>query len=162
MLQYHQKKLICIMNVTATQLESLLDAYLPQLNFLTDDEVVYKTSPAKWSKKELIGHLIDSAQNNTRRFIVAQYEENPTIVYNQDKWVATNNYQTWELKDLIQLWYLLNKQTAFILKNISAEVSQRTCQAEASYTIEWLATDYIKHLKHHIHEVLNLQPVAYP
>ena len=150
------------MTALATQLENFINDYLLRLNSMAEDELAYKFSPAKWSKKELIGHLIDSAQNNTRRFIVAQYEENPTIIYNQDKWVAINNYQTWDSQNLIQLWYLLNKQIIIILKNIPADVSQRICNTGAAYTIEWLAEDYIKHLRYHMHQVLNLEPLAYP
>lgn len=93
---------------------------------------------------------------------MAQYEDNPSIVYNQDQWVALNDYQTQDKEILIQLWYLLNKQACHILKNISEENAQRTCQSGAVHTIEWLAQDYIKHLQHHIHVVLNLEPVPYP
>ena len=150
------------MTSIAAQLETLINDYLPKLKLLTEDEFAYKSSPTKWSKKELIGHLIDSAQNNIRRFIVAQYEDEPTIIYNQDKWVAINNYQQWNAEDLNHLWYLLNKQMSFILKKNSAEMSQRICISDVSNTIEWLATDYIKHLKHHMHQVLNLGPVAFP
>ena len=150
------------MTSIASDLESLITEYLPQLNSVTEDEYAVKPLPTKWSKKELVGHLIDSAQSNLRRFIVAQYEESTAINYNQDKWVAINNYQHEDVKDIIQLWYLLNKQIVFVLKNISVEMSQRISITDASYTIEWLAQDYIKHLKHHIHQVLNLEPVAYP
>ena len=146
----------------ATELETLISEYLPQLNSMAESEFSLKLSSLKWSKKEVTGHLIDSAQNNIRRFILAQYEENPIIIYNQDKWVAINNFQEWATKDLIQLWYLLNRQIVMILKNISTEISQRICQTNTSYTIEWLATDYIKHLKHHMHQVLNLEAIAYP
>ena len=148
------------MHSIATQLETIIDTYLSQLSSVNEDDFTFKPSPAKWSKKELIGHLIDSAQNNARRFIVAQYEDDPTILYNQDKWVAINNYQQWDTKDLVQLWYLLNKQIISVLTNIPGEVNQRICNT--SYTIEWLAQDYIKHLKHHMHQVLKLEPVAYP
>ena len=151
-----------MMTYIAATLETLINEYLPKLNSLTEDEFAYKPSPAKWSKKELIGHLIDSAQSNLRRFVVAQYEESPAINYNQDKWVTINNYQHEDVKDIIKLWYLLNRQIAFVLKNTSAEMSQRICITSASYTIEWLAQDYIKHLTHHIHQVLNLEPIAYP
>lgn len=150
------------MTSMASDLEFLITEYLPQLNSISDDEYSLKPLPTKWSKKELIGHLVDSAQSNLRRFVVAQYEESPAINYNQDKWVSINNYQQWNVKDLIQLWYLINKQIVYVLKNTSAEMSQRICISSASYTIEWLAQDYIKHLTHHIHQVLNLEPVAYP
>jgi len=150
------------MNAITTELETLIDSYFSQLTGIDEDDFKHKPLPTKWSKKELIGHLTDSAENNIRRFIVAQYEDNPAILYNQDKWVAINNYQQWNTHDLVQLWYLLNRQMIMILKNISPEGSQRTCHTGASYTIEWLATDYIKHLKHHMHQVLNLDPVPYP
>ena len=146
----------------AKEAETIMIEYLSQLNSITEDEWIYKPSPTKWSKKELIGHMIDSAENNIRRFIVAQYEESPAIIYNQDKWVSANNYQQWDTQNLIQLWYLLNKQIADILKNTSDDIAQRTVQSEVLHSIEWLAQDYIKHLKHHLHQVLNLETVAYP
>ncbi len=146
----------------AKEAETIMIEYLSQLNSITEDEWIYKPSPTKWSKKELIGHMIDSAENNIRRFIVAQYEESPTIIYNQDKWVSVNNYQQWDTQNLIQLWYLLNKQIAGILKNTSDDVAQRSVQSELLHSIEWLAQDYIKHLKHHLHQVLDLETVDYP
>jgi hypothetical protein len=147
----------------APTLDTIIDDYFHQLNNLPDANSSYKPSPAKWSKKEIIGHLIDSAQANIRRFITAQYEENPSIAYDQDKWVTINNYQHLPLQHVIQLWYLLNKQVVYILQNTSDETGQRTTsKTNETHTVEWLAEDYIKHLKHHIHQVLNLEPVAYP
>jgi len=146
----------------ALTLDTIIDHYLHQLNDLSDTDSSHKPSPAKWSRKEIIGHLIDSAQTNIRRFITAQYEENPSISYNQDKWVSINNYQHLPLEHVIELWYLLNKQIVYILKNTSDETGQRTSKTNETHTIEWLAQDYIKHLKHHIHQVPNLEPVAYP
>ena len=146
----------------ATEIETSINTYLPQFDSVSEDQFSLKPLPTKWSKKELIGHLIDSAQSNLRRFVVAQYEENPTINYNQDKWIAINNYQAWDVKDLVQLWQLLNRQIVFVLKNISEEMSERICITSASYTIESLAQDYLKHLKHHLHQVLNLEAFAYP
>ncbi|HEY8689858.1 MAG TPA: DinB family protein [Chitinophagaceae bacterium] len=150
------------MTSIAPQLETLINDFFTKLNSLTEDDLAYKSSPTKWSNKELIGHLIDSVQNNIHRFIVAQYEDEPTIIYNQDKWVAINNYQQWNAEDLIRLWYFLNRQIAIVVKNISGEMSQRICRSNVSNTIEWVATDYIKHLKHRMHQVLNLELVAYP
>jgi hypothetical protein len=150
------------MQTTSSQLLTAIIEYLPELNALTDEESSIKPLPNKWSKKELIGHLVDSAQNNIRRFIVAQYEESPVIIYKQDNWVSINNYQSYSLKDLIQLWYLLNKQICSILDNSSEDFLQRTCRIESLQTIEWLAKDYIKHMQHHLHQILNLSPVSYP
>jgi hypothetical protein len=147
---------------TATELEQLLADYLPQLQKADEGRYAIKPAPGKWSKKEIIGHLVDSAENNLRRFIVARYEENPVIVYKQDNWVAINNYQERPLNELVQTWYLINKQIVSVLRNTPAEMYQRLCNTEAEHSIEWLANDYIVHLKHHLHQVLDLTPIVYP
>lgn len=147
----------------ALTLDTIIDDYLHQLNDLSDTDSSHKPSPAKWSRKEIIGHLTDSAQTNIRRFVTAQYEENPSVSYDQDKWVSLNNYQHLPLEHVTQLWYLLNKQIVYILENTSDETSQRTTsKTNETHSVEWLAQDYIKHLNHHIHQVLNLESVAYP
>jgi hypothetical protein len=77
--------------------------------------------------------------NNIRRFIVAQYEDNPLIKYNQDKWVVINNYQHTDSSFLIQLWYLLNKQIIGILQNTTAETLSAPAVQEISIPLNgWL------------------------
>src|SRR5215211_1577678 len=90
----------------ANELSAIFEEYIPALNQLQEPEASEKPSPSKWSKKECIGHLIDSAHNNIRRFIVAQYEDNPVINYRQDDWVRINHYQEQPLINLIRLWCL--------------------------------------------------------
>ena len=150
------------MQKIASLLETLIDQHTPALHAIPPGKMEYKPSPAKWSKKEIIGHMVDSAQNNIRRFVVAQYEDTPQVLYNQDQWVAISNYQHYKTADLITLWQLLNKHIAVILKNTPPEMAQRICQTQGLHTIEWLAEDYVKHLKYHLHQVLDLEPVAYP
>ena len=150
------------MHPVALELQRTVEEYLPGLRALAEEESSKKPSPNKWSKKEMIGHLIDSAQNNIRRFIVAQYEVQPHIVYKQDDWVRINNYQSYSNNDLIELWRLLNKQVASIVSSASPEALERLCKTESLNTIGWLAADYIKHMKHHLHQVLDLSPIAYP
>lgn len=150
------------MQAISSELRQLIEEYLPRLEAVPEEQMNFKPLPKKWSKKEIIGHLADSAQNNIRRFIVAQYEDEPHIVYKQDEWVNITSYQQYDLDDLIQLWWVLNKHICHILENITPEQSRRICRSENSHTIEWLAADYIKHLKHHIHQVLNLEPFDYP
>lgn len=150
------------MQLIASELETFIQQHLGNLYAVAEDEMLYKPLPAKWSKKEITGHLVDSAQNNIRRFIVARYEHEPHIMYNQDAWVAITGYQQYDLPDLVNLWYLLNKHIVTILRNMPAETARRQCRTEGLHTLEWLAQDYIKHLKHHVHQVLNLEPVPYP
>jgi hypothetical protein len=149
------------METIAKYLDAHINQYLPVLKSMDENLLSNKPSPSKWSKKEIIGHLIDSAHCNIRRFAVSQYEDSPTINYNQDEWVAINNYQQWKSNELIDLWNLLNRQICEILKNTSSEKAQRICMTQELHTIEWLAQDYVKHLKHHMHQVLDLESVAY-
>lgn len=150
------------MQNTISQLKQILDEYSPRLMQIPEAEFAAKPLPHKWSKKEILGHLVDSAQNNIRRFVVAQYEEAPTIRYAQDNWVAAAGYQNYDTNDLVALWILLNKHACFVLNNMSPAVAERLCDAGGLYTLEWLAQDYNKHLLHHLHQVLNLEEIAYP
>jgi len=144
------------------QLESILADYAPQLNQLPEADLMHKLSPEKWSGKEYLGHLIDSAQSNIRRFVVAQYETKPFIVYDQEKWVSAANYQEYPLKDLVDLWVLINKHIVILLKNMPETAYENEVLTQDTHSIQWLAADYNKHLLHHLHQVLHLEPVPYP
>ena len=150
------------MEKSILQLQSIIDNYGNQLDVLNEAEWMDKPNPAKWSRKEVLGHLIDSAQNNIRRFIVAQYEDKPKIVYAQDLWVTAANYHNYVINDLVTLWRLLNRHICVVLENIPANAQERLCDTGELRSIEWLASDYNKHLLHHLHHLLNLEPVAYP
>lgn len=143
-------------------LEQIIIDYSPKLNQLEEEDFAHKPSPVKWSGKEYLGHLIDSAQSNIRRFVVAQHEDKPFIVYDQEKWVQAANYQNYPLRDLIDLWVLLNKHMVIILKNIPDKDLDREVQTQEIHSIKWLAADYNTHLLHHLHQVLHLEAVAYP
>ena len=150
------------MKQTITELENIISQYAPLLYKVSEYDFALKPVPEKWSKKEILGHLIDSIQNNIRRFIVAQYEEEPNIVYAQDFWVTAADYRQYGTNDLIVLWTFLNKHACIILKNIPDGLEKRECLTGTLHTIEWLAQDYNKHLLHHLHQILNMEPVPYP
>lgn len=117
----------------------------------------FKTSADKWSKNEILGHLIDSAINNLRRFTESQFSENPYLVtaYNQDELVKVNKYQARKFDDLLKLWCRLNKQIAFILKDISEEqlATKINLYDLSICDLEFLIEDYITHMKHHLKQI---------
>ncbi len=76
-----------------SNLEKIITDYAPQLQQLSESDFSFKPSPSKWSGKEYLGHLVDSAQSNIRRFVVAQHEDKPHIVYAQEKWVIASKLQ---------------------------------------------------------------------
>jgi hypothetical protein len=139
-------------------LRNVLQQFVPKLQAISHHEFAAKPLPDKWSKQEVIGHLIDSAQNNMRRFIVGQYESRPKIVYQQDFWVAANNYQNAKKDDVINHWKLINERICDVLVNmpeINYNKEADTSKATNEYhSLIWLAEDYVKHMKHHLNQVL--------
>jgi hypothetical protein len=127
-------------------------------NFLNanPDSIDWETKPApnKWSKKEIIGHLIDSAQINLQRFVRCTYEENFKLIYEQDDWVAAEHYQDADIKEILDLWILLNRQIMRVLSNYPSERLQAQCDNDKKsvqlHTVEWLAADYVRHMSHHL------------
>lgn len=150
------------MENTIRQLEQILRDYSPLLTRISEAEFSAKPLPYKWSRKEILGHLVDSAQTNIRRFIVGQYEEKPFIKYAQDIWVSAAGYQHYDIADLINLWVLLNRHICMVLKTMSPTAAERVCDTGELHTIAWLAGDYNKHILHHLHKILELEEISYP
>jgi hypothetical protein len=121
------------------------------------DTILVKPAPNKWSKQEILGHLIDSALNNLKRFTDAQIHPQPYQVlrYIQDEVVAVNRYRQLPLEHLLQLWSVLNKQIGYVVSNIPAEKLSYIIITPAgeSHTLEWLAIDYVEHMEHHLKQV---------
>src|SRR6202000_446305 len=113
------------MQPTIEYLEKIIRIYTRRLEALSDEVYFWKPIPEKWSKKEILGHLVDSAQNNIRRFLVAQYEDTPVILYNQDKWVDLTNYQHYPTRDLLSLWILLNRHICRVLRRLPPNAATR-------------------------------------
>lgn len=123
------------------------------LNNISEEDFSVKPLPEKWSKKEILGHLIDSAANNHQRFIRIQYEDQPVIGYDQNKWVAYSRYQEMDKSSLIQFWKLYNEHLAALILQIDPDDWQRLGKSNADReltTLHWYADDYVTHLEHHL------------
>jgi DinB superfamily len=146
------------MQQVVEQLETIVNEYSVKFLNLPEEVISFKPAADKWSKKEIIGHLIDSAQNNIRRFITGQYQNNPHVVYDQNIWVSTQHYQEYNTAALISLWQLLNRHIAVILKKMPVEKYHQQCntgkEKEALHTLEFLAADYITHHLHHLKQIV--------
>lgn len=138
-------------------LKNIVDAELQRFQNIPEEEWLYKSSPEKWSKKEIIGHLCDSAFTNIRRFVVTQYKENENIVYDQNAWVKAQNYQNVPTTELINLWKSLNYQIVHVVENIPDEALQKTCDTTKIepqvFTLEFIIKDYVDHLQHHLETI---------
>ncbi|MBS1531049.1 MAG: DinB family protein [Bacteroidetes bacterium] len=116
-----------------------------------------RPAPGKWSNKEIMGHLCDSAMINLQRFIRCTYEEKFKLVYEQDAWVTAQHYQEMNVESLLELWRLLNSQIARVLSNYPDDRWQTECDTNKRqaglHTVEWLAADYVAHLEHHLNQI---------
>jgi hypothetical protein len=135
---------------------------------ITDDESAAPRLPGKWSRKEIVGHLIDSAANNQGRFVRAQLQEDLTFAgYDQDAWVRVQRYGGRSWAELVEVWRSYNRQIAAIMRSASsAELSRprqrhnldqiafQTLPDGAAATLGFLMSDYVVHLKHHVSQIL--------
>ncbi|WP_454880073.1 DinB family protein [Sphingobacterium detergens] len=133
--------------------EVLIATFPTELSAIDTIAFSAKPVPEKWSKKEILGHLIDSAMTNYLRFIRAQSEENPQIFYTQDDFCENANYQQSETKQLLDLWLAFNKQLLFLFKTlITKSLTMLKCN---DLTLAFLMEDYVAHLNHHRQQILS-------
>src|SRR5262245_42049952 len=103
-------------------LEGLIDQVPARL--LAVGEEGSKLSPPgmKWCRKEVLGHLIDSAANNHHRFVRAQFQKEMTFPrYVQDEWIAAQGYRERPWSELVELWRLYNRHLIHVMRRVPAE-----------------------------------------
>lgn len=121
----------------------------------SEENMRMKPLANKWSKLEILGHLVDSALNNHQRWIRILQGEPLTINYNQDKWVLSQHYQTAPAQDVLNLWILLNKQLCRILERMEpGDLNLKYHTGETEITLGYLVEDYLNHLNHHIPQIV--------
>jgi hypothetical protein len=131
---------------------------VPRLLKISEAESIVRPSSEKWSKKEILGHLIDSASNNHQRFVRAQLSSEIRLPeYEQEMWVKTQGYQGESWEDLVQLWRLYNLHLLHVAEAIPDERLKSLCFIGESepVTLEFIVTDYVRHMKHHIDQILS-------
>jgi DinB superfamily len=120
-----------------------------------------------WSRKETLGHLIDSATNNHHRFVLAQFTDDLVFPgYEQDGWVSAQKYRDESWPELIQLWSSYNLHLLHLVSVIPTDVLTKSRpkhsldqiafnlvpQSEPA-TLEYLIRDYADHLRHHLNQI---------
>jgi len=133
---------------------------IPQLlRNIDEGEFSKKPAPDKWSKKEILGHLIASATNNHHRIVRGQFEEQPTIGYDNDVWNKGNHFQKLQKEELIEMWTSYNKYFLALIKHIPGKELKRLVKTgEAGenniLTIAFIIEDYVAHLEHHLRQLV--------
>src|SRR5262249_23546476 len=115
-----------------------------------------KPATGKWSPKEELGHLLDSAANNHQRIVRAQLQENAALPgYEQNRWVELHKYQQRDWYDLISLWTALNRQLLAAAQSAPAAAWSCTLTVADSspLTLKFVFEDYIQHMLHHLEHI---------
>jgi hypothetical protein len=126
-----------------------------------EGELRRRPAPDKWSKKEILGHLIDSAANNHHRFVRAQYEKEPFVIipYEQEEWNSAQKYNEVDTKFLIEFWRMYNLHILWIISNFPEEKLNIQCKSiderETAENVFLLIKDYFDHMEHHLEQIFS-------
>jgi hypothetical protein len=139
------------------EFQGILAGASEKLSRITDPEASAPTAPGHWSRKEILGHLLDSAANNHHRFVRAQFQDELSVVgYAQEAWVSTQHYQDRAWTDLVAFWLAYNHHLLHLME-WTPEYRRRNAiriGGNDPVTLEFVMTDYLTHLKHHLAQIL--------
>jgi hypothetical protein len=151
----------------ASELRQTVADALLWLRKLPDRADARRPAPNKWSPREIIGHLIDSASINHERFVRAQLQDSLVFTtYEQDLWVAKQGYHDQDWNGLLARWAAFNEQVASVVERISERdmerpridhnlhmIAWRTVSPTTPVTLDYFVNDYVGHLRHHLGQI---------
>jgi hypothetical protein len=138
------------------KLLQLIDTAHPVLANLDDPTSAEPIVAGGWSRKQLLGHLIDSASNNHQRFVRASLQSSLNFPgYDQNGNVRAQHFQTADWHGLVTLWTAYNRFLAHVIAHLPAAKLQTPCRigVENPVTLEFLVNDYVTHLTHHLQQM---------
>lgn len=150
------------------ELQNTVERATPLLLAVGDDASGKRPAAGKWSAREIIGHLIDSASNNHQRFVRMQWQDDLMLQgYEQDAWVSVQQYQRAPWLDLVTLWTSFNRHLVRVMAAVPDaartrlrsrhnldEVAWMPVPASEPTTLDYLMRDYVGHLEHHLRQAL--------
>ncbi|MBI4640498.1 MAG: DinB family protein [Candidatus Tectomicrobia bacterium] len=139
-------------------LRRIIEETPKKLEKISEYESEKRLSENKWSKKEILGHLIDSASNNHQRFVRGQMQDGVSFPeYEQASWVSVQEYQKESWEDLTKLWKSLNLHLLHLISNMPEERWQHRCKVGNGdhETLRFLVESYVDHLEHHLEQIVD-------
>ena len=140
----------------ADGIRKTVEDFVVRLERLEESTASQKLQPDKWSRKEILGHLIDSAANNHQRFVRVQYVKDlNSPSYEQIEWVNIQQYGLRSWKELLTLWKSYNYHLAHIIKHMPTDCLLISCTIGSGelVTIGYVVVDYLGHLQHHLRQI---------
>jgi hypothetical protein len=144
------------MESVAAELVELTETVSPQLARIGDEEASVRPALDEWSKKEIVGHLIDSATNNHHRFVRAQLGDELIFPgYEQEEWVKVQAHNEVPWEQLISLWRVYHLHLAHLISKIPSEKLETTCRIGSfePVTLRYLIEDYVVHMRLHLKQL---------
>lgn len=143
------------------QIKAIVYEWEPLLTNLPVDIITERKNSQNRSIKQIVGHMIDSASNNTHRMVHLQYQKSPfdfpnyATNGNNDRWIAIQNYQNEDWHTLIQLWKYANLHICHVIANLSEEkLTNKWLAGEGQFiSLNNMVISYLPHLQLHIDEI---------
>ena len=150
----------------AQALRRLVESELAGLQAISEEAAGRPGQNGGWSRKEELGHLIDSAANNHQRFVrAALASEFRGPGYAQDEWVKLHGYREARWATLTGFWRQYNLLLARVIERIADEQLATPCVIGDSQavTLGFLIEDYLLHVQHHLDHILGRERMTeYP
>jgi len=140
----------------ARELREVVRSAAPQLARLSDQAAEQPWAPGKWSRKQLLSHLVDSASNNHQRFTRAALAGPLTFPgYDQNGLTRLQQPDALRWATLVALWENYNEFLAHVIERLPPESAETPCVigGDVSGTLAFLTRDYLEHLKHHVNQL---------
>ena len=144
------------MSAAADRLARLVATVPPRLVDFNDTEAAAPRAAGRWSRKEILGHLIDSASNNQQRIVRLQLAGSLDFPsYQQEAWVRAQNYAAEPWPDIVNLWLLFNRHLLHVLRNLDPSALDRLCRLGDAepVTLSALIDGYVDHVEHHLEQI---------
>jgi uncharacterized damage-inducible protein DinB len=148
----------------AKEIIDLTSSWENKLLSLPEEVITQRRNSQNRTIKQIVGHLVDSASNNIHRTVHLQYRETPldfpnyATFGNNDKWIAIQNYQDENWRNLVQLWKFSILHFAHVIQQIDPKKIDNVWLAgeDEKVTLKEMVEYFLPHLKLHLREIEEL------
>jgi hypothetical protein len=146
------------------ELSTLVTEWEPRLLNLPKETIELRRNRQNRNIKQIVGHMVDSASNNTHRLIHFQYQPDPMIfpdyghLGNNDRWIAIQHYEKENWHDLVKLWRYTNLHIIHVIEFMDeTKLNHEWITAvDTKVTMEEMVLDYLSHFRLHLRELEEL------